>query len=640
LEPLEDRNLLSAPPVLDVVGHLPVVEYNQFIRDALDFRGNSYKDWGNEPTVAVNPLKPNQIAISTFAYGSFVRTGPGATNTSLWYSGDGGATWGIRFPIPRQPAPGSFVPNDQTIAYDDNGVLHGAFLTFGSQRLNVYHGSTEDPNADGVNGRPASVWQWNPNRVNLPAATANHADQPWLALQDNNVYVGYQYFQDGLTAEARVSASADLGATFTADNPVSGGGPWPIGANLGLRLATDEQNNVYTLSEYGERPFLPGSGLPTAVHYRLNMSSDGGLTWKFTTASPNPGGLSVDDGQSLQVGASFGGLNIIFLITALSADPSGAHVYAAYGKRDADNVDRIYLAEFHPDPSNPGTLVERANPVPLSVPGQRGALPSVAVTESGRVFVMYDTFDGTQFHVHLATSADQGLTFADQPLYDFAGLNVGSPGPRQRILGDYQSLIAVDDTVYGSFAGRGNVNDPVTGINTTDMIDPFFFSVPAPDTGHAHLRRSHPAGPPFVDTVPPNPGPLPEDLDGTALAAADAGGAPAPASSAVSEEGTAPPFAGLGRDVTGLALPSATQPTTPSAGAATTWPEDVASLDVASVAWLFAATAREDHSGAFFPAAPGEVGSADAEWADLFGQDAWVEGALPLGGSFLPAIHQ
>jgi hypothetical protein len=281
------------------------------------------------------------------------------------------------------------------------------------------------------------------------------------------------------------------------------------------------------------------------------MSSDGGLTWKFTTASPNPGGLSVDDGQSLQVGASFGGLNIIFLITALSADPSGAHVYAAYGKRDADNVDRIYLAEFHPDPSNPGTLVERANPVPLSVPGQRGALPSVAVTESGRVFVMYDTFDGTQFHVHLATSADQGLTFADQPLYDFAGLNVGSPGPRQRILGDYQSLIAVDDTVYGSFAGRGNVNDPVTGINTTDMIDPFFFSVPAPDTGHAHLRRSHPAGPPFVDTVPPNPGPLPEDLDGTALAAADAGGAPAPASSAVSEEGTAPPFAGLGRDVTG-----------------------------------------------------------------------------------------
>jgi hypothetical protein len=34
--------------------------------------------------------------------------------------------------------------------------------------------------------------------------------------------------------------------------------------------------------------------------------------------------------------------------------------------------------------------------------------------------------------------------------------------------------------VYGTFAARGNVNDPSTGINTTDKIDPFFYSVALP----------------------------------------------------------------------------------------------------------------------------------------------------------------
>ncbi len=43
------------------------------------------------------------------------------------------------------------------------------------------------------------------------------------------------------------------------------------------------------------------------------------------------------------------------------------------------------------------------------------------------------------------------------------------------------------DTVFGTFAGRGSVNDPMTGINTTDKIDPFFFAASVPEPSAAVL---------------------------------------------------------------------------------------------------------------------------------------------------------
>jgi hypothetical protein len=54
------------------------------------------------------------------------------------------------------------------------------------------------------------------------------------------------------------------------------------------------------------------------------------------------------------------GVNLTAQITGLAADPTGAHVYAVYGKEDASGTDRLYLAEFHPDSSGNLTLVHAA----------------------------------------------------------------------------------------------------------------------------------------------------------------------------------------------------------------------------------------------------------------------------------------
>jgi hypothetical protein len=441
--------------------------------------------------------------VATFAYGSFIVSGPGSTNASIWYSTDGGADWTIRFPIPISPAPGQGVPNDQTYAYDSNGVLHGASLTFGlpstNPGLNIFEGTTTNPNADGVNGRPATGWQWDSNPVNVYSKSTNNSDQPWLSLGNGHAYVGYGAFLangkggDG-NVEMRVSASADNGATFTADNNINStndNGSLSITANPGIRLATDKVGNVYSIYGWGQSPAIK-PGETTSLHYRLNMSSDGGQTWKFTSLGGQAGGLVIDEGQSLQLGSSFGGVNrLTGNITAIAADPSGAHVYAVYGKEDATGTDRLYLAEFHPDGS--GGLVERANPLPFSVAGQRSALPSIAVTDNGTIAVQYDTFtpsDG-EFHVHIATSTDQGQSFTDQDLDDFTASGIPFPFTGgNRLLGDYQDLIAVGNTVFGTFAARGNVSIQGQGIDTTDKIDPFFYSVAMPGGSLSSLAPS------------------------------------------------------------------------------------------------------------------------------------------------------
>jgi len=43
-----------------------------------------------------------------------------------------------------------------------------------------------------------------------------------------------------------------------------------------------------------------------------------------------------------------------------------------------------------------------------------------------------------------------------------------------REFGDYDFLMSIGDTFYGTFAGLGDVN--AGGIDTTRLIDPFFFS--------------------------------------------------------------------------------------------------------------------------------------------------------------------
>jgi hypothetical protein len=86
------------------------------------------------------------------------------------------------------------------------------------------------------------------------------------------------------------------------------------------------------------------------------------------------------------------------------------------------------------------------------VTGQvEAAIPSVAVTSDGTVGVFYYTFDGFSqdnlpiFSAHLAQSSDQGVTFSYQTLLNFLSSAADNGNSRQRGLGDYMQIKAVDD---------------------------------------------------------------------------------------------------------------------------------------------------------------------------------------------------
>ena len=299
-------------------------------------------------------------------------------------------------------------------------------------------------------------------------------------MSGNRVFVAYDDFHTG-SAE-RVAVSNNNGTTFPVDNFINNGNTAPQAANTvnpGTRIATDKAGNVYSIFGIGPQTT---PGVHTVTYY-LNRSQNGGVTWDFNGASL-VGGIVIDSGTSTQLcNACTQASNNWFAnvndlrgnITAIAPDSTGTHVYALIGKQDANGVDRIYLVSYQAV----GTNLVQTHEIVVSPAGQRAALPAITVKDDGTVVLMYETYTAqdNRVHIHVASSDDFGATISsDIEEYSFIPLTLlqatGST-TRNREFGDYLFLTSVGNTFYGVFAGLGNVN--AGGINTTGLIDPFFF---------------------------------------------------------------------------------------------------------------------------------------------------------------------
>jgi hypothetical protein len=461
----------------DVIGHLSPADFTGF-----GYGINTYKDWGNEPSITVNPLNPQQMVVSSFAYNTNTTT----SGADIFLSNDGGATWSSNFTVPA-PANGVTIPNDWRFMYDASGNLHGAVLgsTSNGTLTNIYHGVTTNPTS-------LAAWTWTGGGAPINVApSTNGADQPWIALAPGGkVFVAYDDFNNFNNAlpaggvKERVSASANNGTSFTSDNLVSNGG-FQSFTNPGLRIAAAPTGTVFSI--FGNGTSNVSSGVQH-VDYYVNRSRDGGATWDFTSTTP-VGGLLIDGGSSTQVNNSsatwFAGVNeLLGNVTAVTSDSTGNNVYVLYGKQDINNIDRIYLTK---GTAVANTLVFGPG-LPISVAGERACLPTLTVLDDGTIVMEYDSFNTTsgKIEVHIASSADQGLTVAsDNTVYQYTPASLAALGiaSSNRELGDYQYITSVGNTFYATFNGIGNVNSG--GINTTALLDPFVItgtSVPEPAT--------------------------------------------------------------------------------------------------------------------------------------------------------------
>lgn len=305
------------------------------------------------------------------------------------------------------------------------------------------------------------------NHLDVPSL--GNADQPWLLAGkkpggfSENVYVAYDDFSGAPDMRVAVAAATPSPLNFTTDNlsGLSGGA-----VNPGHRLAIDPRSGaVYSLFQQSPGP---GAGGSLNINYMLNRSTNGGATWGVPVVVANADSTQAFSAKFCTVNGLFGGVD------HATVDPKTGDVVYVYGNRD-------------PVTGNNRLAMKRiANGIPgpeIFITGQvQAAIPSVAITANRVIGVFYYTCDGFSpppgsfpiITAHFSTSTDLGATFVDQTLESFLSPATDNGNPKQRVLGDYMQVKAVNNTFYGGFAGNRMGFFPAAGISITD---PIFFKV-------------------------------------------------------------------------------------------------------------------------------------------------------------------
>ncbi len=455
------------------VGSVNIVDV--MVASGYDIAG---EDRGNEPSLAANPLNPNQITLMSFSGSNW----PSGGNSSIYYSSDGGSTWSYSLTVP--PPPGTsttyYCPCDQTPDYDRNGVLNATFLHYNlnGSIASVYSAQAAQPNV-------AASWTYRTSsgaaqKTNLSSLI--YPDQPWLwsgpSTDDNsltNVVVAYDNFDSGyINIEARNATSPGASPLdFSRDASTnSDGRKYNDGMNAGNRLAVAADGKIWTL--YQRLVTALGGGVKQLT-YLVTVSTDGGFTYGVSNSDHASGAKIVAANvYSFQGnGSKVAGVNALLGgVDAITADPTtSGKAWIVYGSRPTTSgLDQLWLV---PATYAAGSVTLGTARV-ISPAAVSAYLPSVAVLPSGEVGVLFLTLSGGTMTWRLVQTTDGGATLAAATdLTSFTSPFADNGQTNQRILGDYVQLRAVGCQFYGAFPARGS------GVNSASSIDPYFLKATA-----------------------------------------------------------------------------------------------------------------------------------------------------------------
>jgi hypothetical protein len=393
-----------------------------------------------EPSIAVNPADPQDIAIVTFSE----PWGPGE-KAPVWRSSDGGKTWRKERMLP-QIDPGFGGPADQALTFSAAGRLF--LVTLGA----------DGPRLRNKILRPGS----SPGELLLGAGFGD--DQPQLGLQRASgtcaarIYSAWLDTQNG-GGKSMVTASNDEGANVQS---AAAGHSLP---NRTTRLAVG-QNQAYVIFK-ARVPNSVSDGFEKA-RFMVRRSDDCGKKWNglggdgvsvtgtteattfFTTEFGNPAKGKVARARSSD---------------AWIATGTDGAVYAVYVNRDSSGFGQLFVARS----SDQGRTWSSKR---VTDGTHHSAYPEIAVAANGTVGVLYVDYDDsgakTIFRHRFARSFDQGGTWSDEILQSL------DPGPLDNadnkfLWGDYQGLTAEGNAFYGVFSGES------IGRAKKEM-DPIFFT--------------------------------------------------------------------------------------------------------------------------------------------------------------------
>ena len=404
---------------------------------------------GNEPSIAINPLNPNNIAIAQFNGGM----------QTMRISLDGGLT----FPIVRNAVlvPGQTSFNgDDSLAFDSAGRLFWSYLSSGTPTGPNISVVQVNPTTGAIIGSPALV------------ATTN-LDKGWIAADANplspfanNLYVIWHDFAQ-TNSPVRFARSTDQGVTWTTlPGNLSGAGQgfvWPS------EVAVAPNGDVFVA-------WHTNTGV-TNGEIRMRRSTDGGLTFG-PEIIPFPAGTAATTTNSG---------------TGLAAKISGLHVWLQGSMQPrilADPVrpGNIYIVSvddpdtFLPTDDPSDIVIARStdngvtwtrSTISQGLYGDSEIMPSASINSIGNLTVTWydtrrhlttgDSLGGTHFLLDLsaATSFDGGLTFSSPiQVNDIANAfdpELGAPdrfGNHTLRIGEYNGVVLVDTTANAVWAGN------------------------------------------------------------------------------------------------------------------------------------------------------------------------------------------
>lgn len=394
---------------------------------------DQYNKADTEPSIAVNPNNPQQIAVLTFSEG----WDPDEENPKpefmapIWKSDDSGKTWRKvrQIPCPKARFGG---PADQMIAFDTNGKLLVAEMTVG------------DPPRCYVFRQTA-----NPDGPLIPGSSFGY-DQPLLATNGANPILYCSFLEYGIRAmhAAGVAVSSDSGKTVTRGIP---GTTKKDFQQRTTRIAVGPKGEVYLLFRTREGNAQMGF---EDTHFWLSRSDNCGKTWHkpvavhgkdaiqtFYSTKDHPFG-NPKNGKTARVRGSD---------AWMAVHPENGHVYVAFVCRDDSGYGQIYVTVSTDRGEN---WSKRCR---VTDGKNHAAYPEIAVAKNGTAGVLYidydDSKDWTNYRHRFARSFDSGKTWTDRILQEI-NPNVLQNADSPFLWGDYQGLTVHGETFYGVFTGE------------------------------------------------------------------------------------------------------------------------------------------------------------------------------------------
>jgi hypothetical protein len=392
----------------------------------------------NEPSIAVNPNNPQQLAVAF------------QVNASAAYSQDGGQTWAIA----ENTAPSDYRRSgDVSVAYDNHGQAFLCYIAFDKLGTTNYwaHGATRNGifvrrSADG-----GKTWDAN------PATVIAHNSDPGIPFEDKpylitdtthsrfagNLYVGWTEFS--------LEKSIILFSRST-----DGGGTWskPIEISTHEGLPRDETGSVEGFSGAvgadGTLYVVWADGSEIA----LASSQDGGLTFSRSRAILKTA-PSYFDVFNVSRGNGF---------PQIAMDPRSHRLFVIWA--DYRNGDIDVFSSTSNDKGKNWSPAVRVNSDPVHN-GADQFMQWLAVDplDGSANVIFYDRRTDTENRkaaIVLARSTDGGRSFTNY-LWDPALFD-----PNEEFIGDYSGIAALGGKVYGAWARTPVAEDNVKAENASE----------------------------------------------------------------------------------------------------------------------------------------------------------------------------